>query len=199
MKIVIATSNQHKFSEIREILKDVPAQLLSLKDFPSIGPIEETGSTFLENARLKARTVFERTGLLTLADDSGLEVPCLDNAPGIFSARYSGEDKNYAANNTKLLRELDGVPPQQRAAQFRCVVSILGENIDKHVEGIVKGRIAGQLKGSGGFGYDPLFVPDGFDKTYAELGEEVKNKISHRAKAFQKADQIVTQYLRHGG
>jgi XTP/dITP diphosphohydrolase len=198
MKIVIATANQHKFKEIREILRDLPVELLSLQDFPEIPPIEETGSTFHENALIKARTVNQITGLLTLADDSGLEVDALNGAPGVYSARYSGREHDYAANNRKLLEELRNVPPEERGAQFRCVVAIVGSRGEHIVEGVVRGRIISELRGSGGFGYDPLFVPEGYQQTYAELGEAVKNQISHRSQAFRKArDFLLKEYLRH--
>ncbi len=190
-RIVIATANAHKLAEIKEILRDLPLELLSLKDFPEISPIEETGETFEENALLKARTVYQRCGILTLADDSGLEVDAMDGRPGIYSARYAGKEHDYAANNALLLKELQDVPDVQRGAQFRCVVAIVNLDTEKIVEGIVRGTIINNLKGTNGFGYDPLFVPSGYDQTYAELGEEEKNRISHRAKAFQKAAQVL--------
>ncbi|MCK4894441.1 MAG: RdgB/HAM1 family non-canonical purine NTP pyrophosphatase [Calditrichia bacterium] len=186
-KIVIGTSNPHKFEEIVQILQEIPAQFLSLQNFPDIPPIEETGSTFQENALLKARTVYKHTSLLTLADDSGLEVEALRGAPGIYSARFAGTERDYAANNLKLLESLKEIPDQQRNAQFRCVVGIVGPNTEQVVEGVVRGRIIREMLGGGGFGYDPLFIPDGFTETFAEMGEELKNRISHRAVAFQKA------------
>jgi len=191
--IVIATSNNHKLLEIKSILGNQSWQILSLPDFPEIAPITEIGSTFQENALCKARVVFEHTSFLTLADDSGLEVDALAGAPGIISARYAGLKHDYAANNQKLLKELRQVPAGQRGAQFRCVVAIVGPGIEKSVEGIVRGRIIQELRGTGGFGYDPLFIPDGYEKTYAELGEKVKNRISHRAIAFRKAHAVIEQ------
>ncbi len=192
-KIVIATANQHKLGEIKAILADLPVEILSLADFPQIPPIEETGSSFEENALLKARTVFRETKIITLADDSGLEVDALKGRPGIYSARYAGEGHDYAANNRKLLQEMAGLPPENRGAQFRCVVAIVAPQGETVVEGIVRGRIIEELRGSGGFGYDPLFVPEGYELTYAQLGEEVKNRISHRARAFQKAKQLLRE------
>lgn len=194
-KIVIATSNEHKLAEICQILNGVPAELLSLKDFPEIPPIEETGDTFEENAFVKARTVFNETGLLALGDDSGLEVEALGGAPGIYSARYAGGERDYAANNLKLLEELKNISPDKRIARFRCVVAIVGKDTERVIEGIVRGKIIGQLRGNTGFGYDPLFVPGGYNQTFAEMGELLKNKISHRAKAFQNARQILLEYL----
>ena len=193
--IVIATSNTHKLAEIKSILGNQSRQILSLQDFPEIIPIAETGYTFQENALLKARTVFEHTLLLSLADDSGLEVDALSGDPGIISARYAGKEHDYAANNRKLLKELLQVPAGQRGAQFRCVVAIVGKGIEKIVEGIVRGHIIEELRGTGGFGYDPLFIPEGYQKTYAELGEKIKNRISHRAIAFQKAKVVVEQLI----
>jgi XTP/dITP diphosphohydrolase len=189
--IVIATSNTHKLDEIKSILGNQSWQILSLQDFPEIDSIAETGSTFQDNALLKARTVFQHTSLITLADDSGLEVDALAGAPGIISARYAGLQHDYPANNQKLLKELQQVPAGQRGAQFCCVVAIVGNDIEKIVEGIVRGHIIQEPRGTGGFGYDPLFVPDGYEKTYAELGEEIKNRISHRAIAFQKARTFI--------
>jgi len=189
--IVIATSNLHKLEEIKIILNGITSEILSLQNFPEIGPIQETGSSFRENALLKARTVYQSTGLLTLADDSGLEVDALNGAPGIYSARFAGKEPDYAANNRKLLHDLKNIPDRERGAQFRCVVAILGNRIEKVVEGIVRGRIIHQLRGSGGFGYDPLFIPEGFNQTYAEIGEVVKNRISHRAIAFGKAGEFL--------
>jgi XTP/dITP diphosphohydrolase len=194
-RLVIATSNKHKLSEIKIILGNPYWQILSLQDFPEIDPIAETGSTFRENALLKARTVFRHTSVLTLADDSGLEVDALAGAPGVTSARYAGPEHDYAANNHKLLESLEEIPAGQRQAQFRCVVAIVNKDYEKVVEGIVRGQIIKELRGRGGFGYDPLFVPNGFDKTYAELGEEIKNRISHRAIAFRKAKEIVERLL----
>ena len=193
--LVIATSNAHKLEEINYILDGVAEEILSLKNFPEISPIRETGASFRENALLKARTVYRHTGLLTLADDSGLEVNALNGAPGIYSARFAGREHDYAANNRKLLQELKNIPDEKRGAQFRCVVAIVGENIDRVAEGIVPGHIIHEMRGSGGFGYDPLFIPNGFDRTYAELGESVKNRISHRAIAFTRAKEILLELI----
>lgn len=193
--IILATQNKHKVVEIAEIMKDVPIRLLTLADFPNIPDIEETGDTFAENALLKARAVFQKTNLITLSDDSGLEVDALNGAPGIYSARFAGETKSAAANNAKLLRELQNVPDAQRTAQFRCVVAIVTPDFEKTVEGIVRGKIIRAPRGEGGFGYDPLFVPDGYSQTFAELGAEVKNRISHRAKAFTAAKEMLKQLI----
>lgn len=192
--IIIATANKNKFEEISQILKGLAPNILSLQDFPQIEVIEENGSSFQENSLIKARNVFGETGLLTLADDSGLEVDALNGAPGIYSARYAGEPSDYQVNNRKLLQDLHEIPDHQRAAQFRCVVAIVGPKIEQVVEGIVTGRIIRELRGDKGFGYDPLFVPDGFEQTFAELGEEIKNQMSHRARAFLKARKILEDF-----
>jgi len=194
-RIVIATRNPHKLTEIKNILKKLPLQVLSLSDFPEIGEIEETGSTFEENALIKARTVHQATGLWTLADDSGLEVDILGGAPGIFSARFSGREKDYAANNRKLLQFLENVPPENRTAQFRCVVAIVGADFERLVEGVIRGKIGETPRGEGGFGYDPLFIPEGYDRTFAEMSSDLKNRISHRAIAFHKAEKILEEIL----
>ncbi len=191
MEVVIATSNNHKLKEIIKILGSTDLKIFSLEDFPDIPPIEETGSSFRENALLKARTVFKHTGIITLADDSGLEVDRLDGAPGIYSARYAGEERNYQANNRKLLSEMKGLPDRERTAQFRCSVAIVSGDTEKFVEGVVRGRIIHELRGEHGFGYDPLFVPEGYRQTFAEMGDDLKNEISHRAVAFRKAGAVL--------
>jgi XTP/dITP diphosphohydrolase len=162
-----------------------------MNDFPGITEVEETGETFAENALLKARTVFRETGIMTLSDDSGLEVDALRDAPGIYSARYAGEAKDSAANNRKLLQELQDVPEHEREAQFRCVVAIVGPNFEKVVEGIVRGTIMYEPRGTSGFGYDPLFTPEGFYQTFSEMGDTLKNQISHRSQAFRKAREVL--------
>ncbi len=196
--IVLGTRNPHKVKEIVAILKDLSVRFESLLDYPEIEEIEETGSTFVENALIKARTVFRSTHQLTLADDSGLEVDALNGAPGLYSARYAGKEKDYNANNQKLLEEMKEVPPGNRGAQFRCVVAIVGPGIEKVVEGVLRGRIARFPRGSAGFGFDPLFIPEGYEQTLAELGETVKNQISHRARAFRKAKEIIRQEVLSG-
>jgi len=194
-KIVIATANLHKLKEIRQILSGLPVQLLSLQDYPEIPPIIEGGETFQENAWIKAKTVFHHTGLLSLADDSGLEVYALNGSPGVYSARFAGSEKNDLKNNKKLLNLLNEVPGNSRTAQFRCVVSIIGPDTEEFVEGFVRGKIADSPKGTAGFGYDPLFIPEGYHQTFAELGADIKNRMSHRALAFQAARKIIEKYI----
>ncbi len=195
--IVFATRNAHKVKEVTEILGDLPIKILTLQEFPQIGEILETGKSFEENALIKARTAYQATGLLSMADDSGLEVDALNGAPGIYSARYAGEGHDYQANNKKLLEELRDVPPEKRTARFRCVVAIVGPDVESTVEGVIHGRIADKPRGHKGFGYDPIFIPEGYRQTFAQLGESIKNKISHRARAFQKAAQVLETILQN--
>jgi XTP/dITP diphosphohydrolase len=190
--VLIATTNRGKLVEIRALLQGLPIELLTLSDaLPDSPPVEETGSTFLENALLKARAGASASGLLTLAEDSGLEVDALSGEPGVYSARYSGEGATHAANNTKLLAALEGVDDARRTARFRCSLVMLDparpEDF-KTTDGTCEGVIARAPQGSGGFGYDPIFfvrtdagTPT---QTMAELSEDEKNRISHRARAF---------------
>ncbi|MBT8038183.1 MAG: RdgB/HAM1 family non-canonical purine NTP pyrophosphatase [Verrucomicrobiae bacterium] len=183
-KLVVATGNRHKTEEIRAMLGAGYA-VSDLQSYPELPAVEETGSTFLENATLKAVEISQQVAGLVLSDDSGLEVDALGGAPGVYSARYAGEDGNDAANNAKLLSELDG--ERCRTARFRCVM-VLAEKgeVLAHFDGAVDGSIINQQQGTAGFGYDPLFVPDGHDQTFAQLGDEIKNGLSHRARAMEK-------------
>ena len=194
-KIILATHNEHKFTEIKAILQELPIELVSLNEYPQIPVIEETGNTFVENAVLKAKTVFEYTQQWSIADDSGLEVFALNGSPGIYSARFAGDHHDYHENNEKLLNALRNVTPQKRKAQFRCVAAIIGPGFKEIMEGIVQGRIITELRGNNGFGYDPLFIPEGYDKTFAELSEETKNQISHRALAFEKVKEVLKNII----
>ena len=191
MEVVIATHNRHKVEEILDIMSGLEIELLSLDSFPEIGEIVEDGDTLEDNARKKARTVYNATGILSLADDTGLEVAALGGRPGVYSARYSGEHATYEQNNLKLLGELKGVPAEKRTAKFRCVISIIGSGIDEIAVGEVPGRIVDEVRGKNGFGYDPLFVADGYDITYAEMDSETKNSLSHRARALERAKTIL--------
>ncbi len=191
MKIVFATNNQHKLREIREILGD-QFEILSLADIGCHEDIPETGNTLEANAHQKAEYVFDHYHIDCFADDTGLEVDALGGAPGVHSARYAeGTDHNSEANMDKLLRELGNI--SNRQARFRTVISLIqmegGNPVcsrEYQFEGSVEGRIGHERHGNGGFGYDPLFIPEGYDKSFAELGEEVKNQISHRARAVKK-------------
>lgn len=187
-EVVIATNNKHKLEEIGDMLKDYAFDILSMHDVGLDGlEIIEDGSTFEENAIIKARTVMKRTGKIALADDSGLEVEALGNRPGIYSARFAGEGASDEANNKKLLELLNGVPSEKRKARFVCAIAVVfpaGDIIT--VRGACEGIIGFEAKGNTGFGYDPLFIVPQMNKTFAELGSEVKNTISHRAGALKK-------------
>ncbi|HCC19703.1 MAG TPA: non-canonical purine NTP pyrophosphatase, RdgB/HAM1 family [Verrucomicrobiales bacterium] len=182
--MTVATGNSHKTQEIRAMLGDA-YDVTDLKSYPELPEVEETGATFLENATLKAVQISEQIGGLVLSDDSGLEVDFLHGAPGVHSARYAGVHGDDTANNAKLLANLEGV--ESREARFRCVM-VLAQNgqVLAHFDGAVEGKIIIEQQGAGGFGYDPLFVPDGYERTFAELGEDVKNGLSHRAQAMQQ-------------
>ena len=187
MQLVLATKNQGKLVEFRRILEELGAanlDVLGLDSFPEIGYIEETGNTFQENSLLKARTVSKITGLAALADDSGICVDALDGAPGIYSARYSG--KGDVANNQKLLAELIEVPDEKRTAYFICIAAFVRpDGFEKLSEGRFYGKILHEVRGSGGFGYDPLFEPDGLSCSAAELSAKQKDAISHRGIALR--------------
>ena len=192
--VIIATSNEGKLKEFKELMRDLPVEVKSLKDYPIISDIEENGSTFAENAFIKASTVYEQTGCICIADDSGLEVDALHGAPGIYSARYAGENKDDQANNKKLLDAMEAVPTDQRGAQFHCaIVAIDSNGIRYDAEGIVRGSILYAPQGENGFGYDPLFYLSDFECTTAQLSMDQKNKISHRGIAVRKIVDILKQ------
>lgn len=182
-QIIVATRNAHKVEEIRAILTQYEVLDLSVLKNPPV--VEETGTTFLENASLKALAISQLTDALVLSDDSGLEVDALGGAPGVYSSRYAGEDGNDALNNEKLLRELSDAT--DRSARFRCMMVIARDGMAlADFSGSVEGEINKEISGNGGFGYDPLFRPEGFTESFAELGEDVKNTLSHRARALEK-------------
>jgi len=191
IKIVLATRNKGKIEEIETILKDSKLkkdiEITSLLDYPDIPEIVEKGKTFAENARLKAVTVARYTGLVSVADDSGLEVDALGGAPGVLSARFAGDGATDTDNIRKLLESLKGVPDEKRGARFVCVIALATpEGLVRVVEGECRGMITDNVRGTSGFGYDPLFLVPSWGKTFAELGPRVKNKISHRAIALGK-------------
>ena len=192
-KIVVASRNTGKIREIRSVLEPLGFEVLSSEDFPEIGEIEETGETFTENAMIKAQYVGEKTGLPALADDSGLEVDYLNGRPGIFSARYSGENASDEENNQKLLEELSGVPYAERTARYVCALAIFRPDSRTfvNVEGICEGIILEDYRGNGGFGYDPLFLYPDIEKTFAEIPLEIKNKLSHRGKALDALKKVL--------
>jgi len=184
--LLVATHNRGKLRELQQLLAGLPFCLVSLNDFPAIPTVEETGTTFAENASLKASGYGRQAGVLTLADDSGLEVFALGNRPGVHSARYAGGAATDYERVQKLLRAMTF--HEDRSARFRCSVAIGDEcgRILNVSAGVCEGRIISAPKGSGGFGYDPIFVPNGYDKTFGELSVEIKNNISHRADAMVK-------------
>ncbi|WP_291329359.1 XTP/dITP diphosphatase [Desulfovibrio sp. UCD-KL4C] len=190
--VVLATSNKGKIAEFKELLKDFELIVKGLDDYPEIGEIPEPGETFLENAIIKAQTVANITGLIAVADDSGLEVDALDGRPGVYSARYSGDGATPAKNNIKLLEELKGVDEAKRTARFVCVmVAATPDNIRIQSRGEWNGRIAFELSGVEGFGYDPLFFDPELGCVSAEMTRETKNSRSHRGKALRS---LMTQW-----
>jgi XTP/dITP diphosphohydrolase len=182
-KIVFATNNKHKLDEIRKISEE-KLEILSLNDINCRTDIPETGTTLEENALIKARFVKDNFGYDCFADDTGLEVKALDGAPGVYSARYAGEDCRAEDNIRKLLTNLEGI--SDRRAAFRTVIALLIGDEQYFFEGAIHGKIIDEKRGESGFGYDPVFVPDGYEQTFAELGEDIKNNISHRAIATTK-------------
>jgi XTP/dITP diphosphohydrolase len=186
-ELLVATGNRGKLVEIRELLGDKVQKLYSLADFPGLPQIIEDGESFAENAIKKASQIAGLVNMPVLADDSGLVVSALKGEPGVYSARYAGEGATDAGNNGKLLRALSDVPKDRRDAAFRCVIALcMPDGTCTTFDGELRGEIGFGLQGVGGFGYDPLFIVPGFGKTLAELPLEVKNAISHRAKAMEK-------------
>lgn len=195
--LIISTDNKHKIMEIKDILKDMPINILSKTEagFAGIEVIED-GKTLEENAVKKALEIAKETDSIVIADDTGLFVDKLNGEPGIYSSRYAGENATYEDNNRKLLKELEGVPLEERKAKFKTVIAIITENKDvKLVTGECSGKIAFELKGNKDFGYDPLFIVDGYNKTFGELGEDIKNTISHRARALQKLKEELKKII----
>jgi XTP/dITP diphosphohydrolase len=192
MRIVLATNNNDKIKEIKRILTDLPAEVLTLEDFTGVPKVEETGETLEENAILKAEAIFRFAQLPSLADDSGLEVEALNGAPGVLSSRFAGEHCSYRDNNRKLLSLMKDLPPEERGAKFVCVVAVAkGINKITTVRGEVNGVITTEEKGENGFGYDPIFFIPSLNRTFAQLSLDEKNRISHRAQAFTKAKDLI--------
>ncbi|MCD8044100.1 MAG: non-canonical purine NTP diphosphatase [Tannerellaceae bacterium] len=183
MKIVFATNNKHKLEEVKSILSS-KLEIVSLSEINCFNDIPETADTLEGNALQKAYYIKEHFNIDCFADDTGLEVEALNNAPGVYSARYAGEAHNAEANMQKLLKELEGA--ENRKARFRTVIALLLDGKEYIFEGIVNGKIIEEKRGNEGFGYDPVFVPDGYNQTFAELGMDIKNNISHRAQAIKK-------------
>lgn len=194
LEIVLATRNRDKIREIKKMLNGINVRLLSLEDFPGCPEVVEDGETLEANAKKKALVVSQYTKKLSLAEDTGLEVEALSGAPGIHSARFAGDNCTYEDNNKKLLKLMQKLSLGERRAKFRCVAALArpeGEVVT--CEGVCEGIIALEMKGKSGFGYDPLFLLPEYGKTFAELGEEMKNKISHRARALVKIKKIINK------
>ncbi len=193
--LLLATSNPHKLEEFRAIFADLPLRLFSLNDIQLDIEVEETGITFAENAELKARAYAQASGMLTLADDSGLEIDALGGAPGVQSARYLGRETSYEERFRSILQQLKGLPMEQRTARFRCAIALAEPSgITRLVEGVIEGVIADSPRGKNGFGYDPIFYLPELGKTFAELAPEHKNRISHRARAAQAARELLEEW-----
>ena len=191
-KIVFATANEGKVKEIKEILKDFPIEVVSMKEMGITADIEEDGTTFEENSLIKARAISKLTGLPALADDSGLEVDYLNGEPGIYSARYLGRDTDYDYKNNYIINKLSEAQDKERSARFVCVISLVLPDGREFVErGVVEGLIGYEQKGENGFGYDPIFYLPEYSKTSAELSPEEKNKISHRGKALSAMKKLI--------
>lgn len=189
MKLVFATNNKHKLDEVRKITAQHNIEVVSLADIHCHDEIPETADTLEGNALQKAQYIQDKFGLDCFADDTGLEVEALDNAPGVYSARYAGPGHDSEANMQKLLQEMEG--KTNRKARFRTVIALIIGDKQYCFSGIVNGTITTKKKGENGFGYDPIFIPEGYEQTFAELGDFVKNKISHRAKAVEQLDHFL--------
>ncbi|MCX8043267.1 MAG: XTP/dITP diphosphatase [Desulfobacterota bacterium] len=197
MNIVLATRNHNKVKELKELLSDLPVQVLCCTDFPGCPEVHEDGATLVENALKKARTVATCTGLPALADDSGLEVDALGGAPGVISSRYGGVEGDAQRNIARLLKELKGIPEKRRTARFRCVIAFVIPGTHEYtVEGVCHGRIIEAPRGTAGFGYDPVFLDEESGLTFAEMEAQQKNSISHRGKAMQELKKLLHHIIR---
>ena len=197
MNIIISTHNKDKLRELLNAFEAVSQDInfKTLKDFPGIGDIEETGSTLEQNALIKARTVKEITGLPVISDDTGLEVDALEGAPGVYTARYAGEDCSYNDNVNKLLKNMIKIPLPNRRAKFKTVMAYVDDNVEFTVEGCANGIISRSISGENGFGYDPIFYIPEADKTFAEMKMEEKEIYSHRGKAIRKMVDLLSQHF----
>jgi XTP/dITP diphosphohydrolase len=198
--IVLASNNEHKIQEIKDILKELPFKVISMKEAGIYTEVEETGTTFIENAYIKASEIYKlinNKNYLVMSDDSGIEVDALNGAPGVYSARYAGEHGNSDKNNEKLLKELKGKKQEERTARFVCAIVLvgLGEEAIK-VQGTVDGYVTEEIRGKDGFGYDPLFFVPQYNRTFAEVSKEEKNKISHRSRALEMLVEEMKKQVR---
>jgi XTP/dITP diphosphohydrolase len=199
-KLLIATRNSKKKRELQELMENWEVDLVTLDEVPGLPEVEEDGTTFAENAIKKARTIADLSGYITLADDSGLVVDALKGAPGIFSARFAGPQADDAANNRKLLQELEWVPESGRTARFVCVIAVaVPAGRVRTVQGICEGSIALEPSGEGGFGYDPLFIPQGSDTTFARMEPGQKHRLSHRGQALIQAQALLREVFGEEG
>jgi XTP/dITP diphosphohydrolase len=200
LELLLATRNSGKVAEISAALGDLPIMLRTLDDFHEVQTVEEGGSSYEENAVIKAKDYARQTGLWALADDSGLEVDGLDGSPGIFSARYGGKGASDADRVALLLEQLDTGSPLSRKARFVCVIAVCdsGSRIIAVEHGLCEGTIAHTPRGDNGFGYDPIFVPQGFQATFAELPSHTKDRISHRGKALSAVHQVLARFVASG-
>jgi XTP/dITP diphosphohydrolase len=196
--LLLATGNRKKLAEIEKLLTGISFRLISLRDFPQVKEVKEDGKTFVENAEKKAMGFAKQTGLLTLAEDSGLCVEALEGAPGVFSARFAGAEKDDIKNCEKVLRLMEKLPDNCRGASFVSAVAVAApERILGVVEGEVRGAIARQMRGRDGFGYDPIFLYGPYEgKTFGEVSPEMKDRVSHRAEAIRKAKKILEEFAR---
>jgi len=195
-RIIFATGNEGKMREIRMIMEDLGVSVVSLKEAGITAAVEENGTSFRENAMIKAKAVMELTGEIVLADDSGLEIDYLDGAPGIYSARFMGEDTSYDIKNTALIEKLAGVPDEKRTARFVCEIACaLPDGRTFTTRGVMEGRIGYEIRGEGGFGYDPIFYLPECGCTSAEISAEQKNELSHRGKALRAMKEMLREVL----
>ena len=196
-RLLVATTNAKKFKELQELLADLPVQCLSLRDFPAVVTVAETGQTFEENAKIKASGYAEQTGVLTLGEDSGICCEALQGAPGVFSARFCGEFHSDEANNRKLLEMMQNVPDDKRMAYYESAIALAEPS---KLVGVVKGQVHGMitrdLRGNGGFGYDPLFFYPPYQKTFGEVPIAMKHRVSHRGQALGKFRELLQNYLK---
>ena len=197
MKLLLATRNRDKIREIKDLFNELDVEILTLDSFPDVPEVEEDGETLEQNAFKKAKVVNEATGIISVADDTGLEVDYLNGQPGVYSSRFAGENATYDDNVNKLLASLDGVPEEKRTARFRCVISIIGNDINEYVEGSCLGFILTEKRGSQGFGYDPVFYVPKYKQTFSQMPLSLKNQVSHRGLALKQAKSVIERILKN--
>ncbi len=195
MKIILATKNKGKIKEINRLFSDLHIEFTGISNDPNLSDIKEDGNTYHENALKKASTTFKKAGLTVVSEDSGLEVDALDRAPGIFSARFAGENATDSENIKKLLNLIKNIPAEKRTARFVSVFCLIENGKETFFEGEVRGSLVDTPRGESGFGYDPIFIPDGYNNTFAELGDNIKNRISHRANAISKLKKYLSSHI----